>query len=471
MILTTAYRPGKPVTFANRPAPKTAGRALGRNWKWLVGIGCLIFLSLGIAGLLYQNTPSVRSDFWSNRGLTPFNSSLPQIRMPAFAIRNVSRPFFLKFTKEERAAVSKGLLPCEDGGLSSDSVHVELEEEQVGNPAKFIHKLKTSQDRGIRALKNEEGISGSRVIQDDAGNPIAVFKEGENMGDLVARQLSLSSEKHLHTPALLRVQFSEKEASIRCAKGTITEFIPHRSIAQGSLVALMLPSFATSTSASVQGVIALNLIMDHRDPHPGNSFTGPDQQHYAIDHEHTLQMAQQLDIPLLVRHVNRDDLMPNRMNRPGTFGPPFWTHPFRAPHTQGPVDPELAAWLGVFDAREALGDLDPRVVDFLDARLMVVRAAIEQNVFLPVQNNFYAYMIPRPDQAGETILDDYTAAIHMTARAHPQEQNDQVLRETFLGFFQQIAALRVRVFAGTLTLREFHDILNHALQRIEPALA
>src|SRR5690606_26029294 len=114
------------------PTAKTGRCAISRNWKWL-SLGCLLLLSLGIVGLLYRNTPTVRSDFWASRAVT-FNSSLPQIQMPTIAPRSIPGSFFTKLTREERAGLSKGALPCEDGGLVMDAAHLELEEEQVGDP-------------------------------------------------------------------------------------------------------------------------------------------------------------------------------------------------------------------------------------------------------------------------------------------------------------------------------------------------
>lgn len=360
---------------------------------------------------------------------------------------------------------------CETTCLPKDTrppLHLQLTSFQSGG-VKFIKKLKKIGYERLKITSNS-GTTGSSLLSDDHG-PVGVFKSGFNLGDMVARRIAESSNGLINAPEVARVFLSENTllSQRTCHPGEIIEYIPHLQPKKGE------DSFTNISKDAFQGIAFLHLLMDNRDPHGGNVIVTPERTLTSIDHDNSLWVGE-CNISSLIRNADQEQ-MPNQVRHRFILNRPFWLKTKLVERVMGPLSPELSSWILSLNLKKVIGSLDDNLLENLNARHEVLKAAVQQGVDLPT---LYPYLTPHsrylfdvlhdPGIQGETIADDYTTAIQLAAKSFqdPKNESDESLNSAFQFYFHQIAHLRVKTFAGRLSLQTFNNKIRYALDHCGP---
>lgn len=314
----------------------------------------------------------------------------------------------------------------------------------------------------IQKVNPHGGITHSLMLLDEQHQPIAIFKKGHNYGgDIIARRIAEHSNGLLKAP-----QVSQGDINSH-GSGLIIEYIPHF---EGTKMRFFgkytLEDFKNVSKESMQCKAFFDLLIDNRDPHGSNLLITHNGELITIDHDHSLRPRGFQNIAALIRDVENikqtswDDIILYK---------PFWMKIEYVEKVMGPIDPKLSSWILSLDLKNILSSVE-EVSDglsiSLNTRLKILQLAVRENVDLP---DLYHYLTPSISllKKGETIANDYIAAIELAAQSvlDPKKESDDTLNSAFLFYFSQIAALRVKVFAGKLSLEQFQDKMQLALNQ------
>jgi hypothetical protein len=367
---------------------------------------------------------------------------------------------FQFFHKIQSHSVNQRLVNCNLQCPASEIEEIYQLSDEQAEEGSFYDVLN---DPDQFTTSSNSGTTGSKVINDRLERPIGIMKRGFHLGDFVARRLTASSHT-ISCPATVKVYLGPN-----CFEGSITEYIPHLEGSEFSLIPRFSPlRFEGVSTASLQSAAALDLLIDDRDRHGGNVLITPDLRLASIDHDNSLELRN--DFVSLIRSGT-----PQNLECRSILNRSFWMNSQIVDRLRVPLDAETKKWISSLDIRKTIGTLDSPLTDFLQTRLVVLQAAIQQGISLP---DLYSYMTPHfysmndPlhdwDWHVETIHDDYIAAMKFVSRsfADLSAQSDESIRASFHHYFTQIATLRMQVLSGEMAIDHFRQILETSLKNV-----